>query len=306
MQGRHNRSDFSIFIMKLFCQKAIHDIRTNRFLNTVTVITIGLSVLIVSAFTLFIVNAGDMMRDWEKGVQLMAYLEPDMQETARLEIKDRIQSMPGIAKIRFISSVEALHQLKMQMKRQSAILKGLDKNPLPDAFEIRMTGATRDLQQVEALANRLESIEGVAEVEYGQQWLGRFLDIFNLLRLAGYAIGGIFFMAAVFIVANTIRLVLYSRQEEIEIMRLIGATDGFIKAPFYIEGVIQGACGGIIGIAALFLAYFLVASNIQQDFSSNLLTIRFLPPVIVLSIILCSMFVGWLGCYLSLKQFLKV
>ena len=306
MQGRHNRSDFSIFIMKLFCQKAIHDIRTNRFLNTVTVITIGLSVLIVSAFTLFIVNAGDMMRDWEKGVQLMAYLEPDIQEAVRLEKKDRIQSMPGIAKIRFISSVEALHQLKMQMKRQSAILKGLDKNPLPDAFEIRMTGAARDLQQVEALANRLESVEGVAEVEYGQQWLGRFLDIFNLLRLAGYAIGGIFFMAAVFIVANTIRLVLYSRQEEIEIMRLIGATDGFIKAPFYIEGLIQGACGGIIGIAALFLAYFLVASNIQQDFSSNLLTIRFLPPVIVLSIILCSMFVGWLGCYLSLKQFLKV
>ena len=292
--------------MKLFFQKAIHDIRTNRFLNTVTIITMGLSVLIVSAFTLFIVNAGDMMRYWEKGVQVMAYLEPDIQEATRLEIQDEIQSISEVAQVRFISSTEALNQLKIQMKRQSSILNGLDKNPLPDAFEIHMAAAARNLQQVEALANRIESVKGVAEVEYGQQWLGRFLDVFNLLRLAGYAIGGIFFMAAVFIVANTIRLVLYSRQEEIEIMRLVGATDGFIKAPFYIEGLIQGACGGIIGVAALFLAYFLVVSNIQQDFSSSLLTIRFLPPGTFLSIILCSMFVGWLGCYLSLKQFLRV
>ncbi len=292
--------------MKLFFQKAVHDIRTNRFLNAVTIITMALSVLIVSAFTLFIVNAGDMMRYWEKGVQLMAYLEPDIQASVYLEIKDELQSIPGVAKARFISRMEALNQLKTQMKRQSSILNGLDKNPLPDAFEIHMATAARNLEQMEALANRIESVEGVTEVEYGQQWLGRFLDIFNLLRLAGYAIGGIFFMAAVFIVANTIRLMLYSRQEEIEIMRLVGATDGFIKAPFYIEGLIQGACGGIIGVAVLFLAYFLVVSSIQQDFSSNLLTIRFLSPGTFLSIILCSMFVGWLGCCLSLKQFLKV
>jgi cell division transport system permease protein len=292
--------------MKLFFQKAIHDIRINRFLNAVTIITIGLSVLIVSAFTLFTVNAGDMMRDWEKGVQVMAYLAPDTQEDDRLEIKEDLLSIPGVANARFISSMEALNQLQVQMKRQASILNGLDKNPLPDAFEIRMATAARNLQQVEALASRIEAVKGVAEVEYGQQWLGRFIDIFNLMRLTGYAIGGIFFMAAVFIVANTIRLMLYSRQTEIEIMRLVGATDGFIKAPFYIEGMIQGACGGIMGVAALFLAYFLVASNIQQDFSSSLLTIRFLPPVVFLSIILCSMFVGWLGCYLSLKQFLKV
>jgi cell division transport system permease protein len=292
--------------MKLFFQKAIHDIRINRFLNAVTIITIGLSVLIVSAFTLFTVNAGDMMRDWEKGVQVMAYLAPDTQEDNRLEIKEDLLSIPGVASARFISSMEALRQLQVQMKRQASILNGLDKNPLPDAFEIRMATAARNLHQVEALANRIEAVKGVAEVEYGQQWLGRFIDIFNLMRLTGYAIGGIFFMAAVFIVANTIRLMLYSRQTEIEIMRLVGATDGFIKAPFYIEGMIQGACGGIMGVAALFLAYFLVASNIQQDFSSSLLTIRFLPPVVFLSIILCSMFIGWLGCYLSLKQFLKV
>jgi cell division transport system permease protein len=123
--------------------------------------------------------------------------------------------------------------------------------------------------------------------------------------LAGYALGALFLMATIFFVANTIRLVLYSRREEVEIMRLVGAADGFIKMPFYIEGLIQGALGGIIGLAALFVIFLLISANVQQDFSADLFHIRFLPPSIFVAVIFSSMFVGWLGCYLSLKQYLK-
>ena len=117
--------------------------------------------------------------------------------------------------------------------------------------------------------------------------------------------GMLFFVAAIFIVANTIRLVLYSRREEVEIMRLVGATDRFIKAPFYIEGLIQGIMGGIIGLGVLFLMFIAISSNMEQDISSGMISIRFLSPVILLGLLTGSMFVGWLGCYLSLKQFLK-
>jgi cell division transport system permease protein len=235
----------------------------------------------------------------------MAYLKPDTTNINITEIKYKIKSIYGVKDVKFIPKKEALQHLKKQMKRQSSLLENLKKNPLPDAFEIRLKTSSQNQDKIEALANRLESIPQVDEVEYGQKWLDRFTNVFNLFKLAGYALGGLFFIASVFIVANTIRLVLYSRREEVEIMRLVGATDKFIKIPFYIQGVIQGALGGFIGLAVLFVIFILISSNIEQNLHSELFTIRFLSLWTLGGIIICSMSVGWIGCYLSLKQFLK-
>lgn len=291
--------------MIFFYKRAIQDILDNRFLNTVTIITISLSVLIVSALALFFVNANDIMSSWKKGISIMAYLKPDIVETALPEIKGKIQGMYGVAEVKFISKEEAMKRLKEQMKGHSSLLADLQENPLPDAFEVRLIESSAGSKKVEDLAAQIEAMLSVEKAEYGRRWLGRFTNIFDLFRFTGYAMAGIFFIAAVFIVANTIRLVIYSRQDEIEIMRLVGATDRFIKVPFYIEGLIQGASGGIIGLAALFVTFMLIALNVEQVSSSDIFHIRFLSPVVLGGIMLCSIFVGWLGCYISLKQFLK-
>jgi len=230
---------------------------------------------------------------------------PALEENVLSNLEQRINDMYGVQAVRFVSKIEAFESLKRQMKRQSSLLEDLKENPLPDAFEIRMIASTQSLDKIEELATRLESLDGVESVEYGEKWLGRFSGIFNLFKLVGYAMGGLFFIAAVFIVANTIRLVLYSRREEVEIMRLVGATDRFIKTPFYLEGLIQGALGGVFGLIALFVIFLLVSSNVEQGFSANMFQIRFLSAGILGLIMLYSMFVGWLGSYLSLRQFLK-
>jgi len=291
--------------MILKYKRAIQDILDHRFLNVVTIITIAISILIVSAFALFFVNANEIINSWKKGIRIMAYLKPDAPEIKIPELKQKIQHIGGIQDVRFISKNEAFQQLKKQMRRQSSLFENLKENPLPDAFEIRLIASFQNQEKVEMLATRLESLPQIDEVEYGQRWLGRFTNFFNLFRLTGYAMGGLFFMAALLIVANTIRLVLYSRREEIEIMRLVGATDSFIKAPFYIQGFIQGAFGGIIGLAALFVTFMFISLSVQQGLSPGLFTIRFLSPGAFCGIILGSTFVGWIGCYLSLKQFLK-
>ncbi len=291
--------------MAFFIRRAIQDILSNRFLHSVTIIIITLSILIVSSFCLFFINASDVMESWKKGIRIIAYLKADASEARILDLKLKLSQQDRVEKIRFISREDALKLLKSQMGRQNSLLDNIRGNPLPDAFEIRITAPTKNWEEVEALATRIESFSLVDDVEYGQRWMGRFSSIFQLFKFSGIAMGVVFFMASVFIVANTIRLLFYSRHDEFEIMRLVGATDRFIKAPFYIEGIIQGALGGIIGISILFVSFLIISSNIDQGVASYFFSIRFLPFSFIFGILACSMFAGWLGCFLSLKQFLQ-
>ena len=290
----------------LFFRRAIEDFRNNRLLNIVTVLTISLSILIVCTFILFFINTSEIMNFWKKGLRVMAYLKPDVPGSELSNLEQQIQAMSGVESLRFISKEDALNQLKAQMQRQSSLFDNLDKNPLPDGFEIRISAAKQSWEKVEFLAAQIESLDAVEEVEYGQKWLGNFAQLFDLFTLTGYAMCIILVMAAVFIMANTIRLVIYSRRDEIEIMRLVGAAERFIKIPFYIQGLLQGALGASIGLIILFVVFWFMTSNIERGFFSGLFNIQFLSPLISGAIFLISILTGWLGSYISLKQYLKV
>ncbi len=291
--------------MILHASRAIQDILKNLFLNSVTIITIALSILITSAFVLFFVNASEIMNTWKKEIRMMVYLKPDVGSGAIADLQLKIIGMYGVREARYIPREEAMNQLKEQLKEQAFLFAGLEENPLPNAFEILVDASTDNEKEMHRLAEIIEGLPPVETVEFGRQWFKRFTNIFNLFRLAGYAMGGLFFMAAIFIVGNTIRLMLYSRREEVEIMRLVGATDGFIKAPFYIEGLIQGALGGISGIGLLFLIYMLISAKVRQGVAGGLFTIHFLSVTQVLAIILGSTLIGLIGCFFSLKQYFR-
>jgi cell division transport system permease protein len=288
-----------------YIYRALQDILRNRALNVLTLITISMSVLITNSFVLFFFNTEHIMNAWKDGVRIMAYLKPEVPRETIPEIRETIQNLYGVREARFISREEAMNMLKFHMKRQSAILENLQDNPLPDAFEIRMIASTQTMEKIESLAKRVESLASVEEVEYGQRWIGRFIQVFRLFRMAGYSMIGVFLMAGVFIVANTIRLVIYSRREEVEIMRLVGATDGFIKMPFYVQGIIHGFFGGIIGTGILYLIFFLMLSRIEGGIGNSFIQPHFLSGTVIGVIISFSTVVGWLGCHLSLRQYLK-
>ena len=292
-------------MMMRFFNRAIDDILKNRFLNFVTITTISLAILIASAFILSFVNASEIINSWKKGLQIMAYLKPGIQRTELEQLKSKIQSLDGIQALRFISKHEAMSRFRAQMAHHSSLFENLTENPLPDSFEIRLTGSVGSWQNIESLAAQIESLNLVEEVAYGRRWIGSFIRIVSLFRLAGYAMGTLFFVATVFIVANTIRLVIYSRREEVEIMRLVGATDSFIKMPFYIEGLILGALGAAIGLVMLLISFYFISSSVEQGLLAGLFQFQFLPLRIIGAILLGSMLVGYLGCYISLKQFLK-
>ena len=290
--------------MPLYLRKAFEDIAANRFLNAVSMITIALAVLIVSAFALFFLNATNLLDAWRQGVRLMVYLDGNLSEARHLEMKYQLQQMPEVREARFVGRDEALERLHRQMGPQASLLNGIEENPLPDAFEVELKPETLDASRVELLATRIAALQGVDEVSYGQQWLNRFGGLLKLFHLAGYSLGALFFMAAVFFVANTIRLVLYSRQEEVSIMRLVGASERFIRTPFYIEALIQGAVGGLLGLAVLYGLYLASLANVTASLGGIGFSFHFLPWHNGAMAIAAGMIVGWLGCFISLKQFL--
>jgi cell division transport system permease protein len=292
-------------IMIHFVKKTLADIRSNRFLNFITIITISLSILIVSVFLLFFENTSRMIESWNQGGRVMIYLKNDFTMEMLPGLKEKINAVGETEVMIYIPKSYALEKLKNNMSSQSAFLNTLKDNPLPDALEIRMK-SNSNFEKIEEFAQSIKTIAAVEDVEYGQGWLGKFLKIFNLFKITGYAMCSLFFLIALFITANTVRLAFYSRQLEVEIMRLVGATETFIKAPFYLEGVLQGFFGGIIGLAVLLISYLVVSPGITQNLASYIyFDIRFLSVQMILLILFGSTFLGWFGCYLSLKQILK-
>ncbi len=290
--------------MTRYIKKALTDIRSNRFMNLITIVTISLSILVVSLFLLFFENAGRVIQSWNQGGRAMVYLEDDFQVEHMAGLKDRIRDLGGVESIVFISKEQALDRLKQDMA-STDFLETLNQNPLPHAFEIRMLSFD-DYDKIKALTEKISAMDLVESVEYGRQWLDRFLKVFHLFKITGYVMCSLFLLIALFITANTVRMAFHSRELEVEIMRLVGATEGFIKTPFYVEGALQGLIGGILGTGILFTAYLSISSAIEKNFETRLLMdIRFLSLETLGLLILASTFLGWFGCYLSLKQILK-
>ena len=273
--------------------------------NSLAIMTISLSVFITATFGLFLINAGDITEEWEDGVRVMVYLSDGLSPGQIKTTETELLKVAGVAEAAFISKAEALEFLKKNLKGQSSLLADLKENPLPDAFEIRLAASVTRISEIEASARHIHAVKNVKSVEYGQAWLERFANILRLFQFAVFGIAGLFFMASIFIIGNTIRLMLYSRREEIEIMHLVGASEEFIRKPFYVEGIVFSAIGGILGLTASYLGYLVISSSAIQEETAHFIQLRYFSPVICLIIILLSVFVGWLGCSISLSKFLK-
>jgi cell division transport system permease protein len=281
-------------------KRAFEDILANRFVNALTVVTVSLVVLIVSAALLFFVNTRGVLNAWQQQTRIMAYLRADAGPAAR-SLRHAIEAIEGVRRARFIARDEALRDLKAQMPHQTSLFENLEENPLPDAFEIELKPAAEGWDRIDAVAARIGGLREIESVEYGRKWVDTLQGIMSVLRTVGAAMIGLLFMAAVSIVANTTRLVIYSRQQEMEIMRLVGAAEGFIHTPFYITGLLQGLVGGAAGLGILYGLFNAVMEHLEGGAWTGVLPVRFLSSEEMAAVVAGSMLVGWLGCFISLR-----
>jgi cell division transport system permease protein len=291
-----------------FFNKALQGIREAPVLHVITVGTICISLVIFGSFLMILHNL-NLWMDTLGGsrIKVTAYLKKGVSSAEVRSVKKAVQGFPEVRTVRFVSKEEALSRLKAELGPQAGILEGIKDNPLPASFEVNLKKGSQNNEAIKKLALRLKSFKGVKEVLYGQEWLQRLWSFINLLKLWGAGIGGLLMLAVIFIVSNTIKLAVFTRQEEIEIMRLVGATESFIKAPFIIEGMIQGLFGALFAVAALFLLFWVATPAFEAYPQISLIGIRldFLPLNRILQICAGGVAVGIFGSFISLLRFMR-
>ena len=291
-----------------FVSRAAINIRQNIFVNVVTIGTITLALLIVSLFLLVFVNLENAVESWSERVQVTAYFDRELSGQERSSLQGRIAAIPGASKITYVSRDEALKRFKNRLRGQETLLEGIRPEVLPSAFEVSLKRSHRDTAGVEAFVTALKRIPGIGEVQYGEEWVRRFNTFLNFMRLLGALLGGFLVVAVVFIVSNTIKLTIYARRDELEVMALVGATRFFIQAPYLVEGVLQGAAGGAGALLLLFVLYeaFLHNAGGFLTFNPAATGLSFLPPEYAAGIALAGVLLGFLGSLTSLKRFVNV
>lgn len=294
--------------LSYFASRALANLRQNVFVSAVTVGTIALALLIASLFLLVYVNLEGMAEGWSDKVQVTAYFDKEPAPLAVAALKGRVAAIAGTAKVLYVSQAEAEKRLRTRLKGQESLLEGITSDILPASLEIRLDRDHRDNESVAAYVKKLKGIQGITEVQYGEEWVKRFNSFMNLFRLMGALLGSFLTVTVLFIVSNTIKLTIYARKDELELLGLVGATRFFIKAPFLIEGILQGAAGAVISLLALLGCYYAFLKNAGDFLGINPASagLSFLPATHLAGVVLGGVLLGFIGSATSLKRFINV
>jgi cell division transport system permease protein len=290
-----------------FFRRSLLNIRQNLLINVLAVVTITLSFLIVSLFLLVFVNLEGAGEIWSEKVQVTVYFDRELNGKEYVALRNVIMTLQGTDTVGYVSKDEALKRFRARLKGQEALLDGVPSEILPASLEIRLKQAYRTSDAVMAYVARLKKIPTISEVQYGEEWVRRFNAFMNFMRFAGALLGGFIALAVLFIISNTIKITIYSRREEVELLELVGATRFFIKVPFLIEGILQGVCGALLALlilAGVSWAFLNHAGNFML-FNPQESGLVFIPVTYCIAIVATGVLVGFMGSLTSLHRFVN-
>ncbi|MBI4389388.1 MAG: ABC transporter permease [Nitrospinae bacterium] len=285
----------------------LNNLKSNRQVSLVTIATIAIAFSILGLFLVVFVNLDTFLTTWSREVQLVVYLDDSVSSKERESLERAIAGNPDVESIAFVSRETAWENFKNTFSAKSEFLKSLEINPLPASFNVQFKQTRDRVEKIRQFAETLRKSPGVESLEYGEKWIGRFEKFMVFLKVFLLAIGGLLGLGLIFIISNTIKLSLYSRQDEIELMLMVGATHGYIKAPFLMEGVAQALIGALISVGVIKFVHIHMKLQFQDTLEAiarggGFLFVSFSQ---VLFLLLASAAVGWAGSYLSINQFLN-
>jgi len=244
-------------------ETALKSLWHEKWINLLTILSISIGLLIISAFVTITQNLDSVLKRWSKDFGLVVYLNDGLSKETEDTLKAFFQHDPDIAEIRYISKDQALNELRQTLGKQSSVLDGFGSNPLPSSFELTLKRELLYPSYVERKAAEIKQLNGVEEVQYGEKWLSSLNTLAAIMKVSALFLGGAVFIAIAFITYSTIKIFFYRRKDEIETLKLLGATRSFIRLPFVLEGLFIGVLAGAVSAFALFGVYSLVISKIS-------------------------------------------
>lgn len=288
--------------IRYYLVETMVSVRRNAWLSLASVGTVIVSLFILGASLLVVLNANALAGSVEAGVEIRAYLDDGLDERQTDAVGEQIQLLAGVGEVEFIPKDQALEEFRESFGDNKEFLDDLKTNPLPDTYRVK----TLDVNQVSAVALAIQELEGVEQVRYGQEVVEKLLSLTRWVRSAGLVAMGILAIASIFLIATTIRMSVYARRKEIGIMKTLGATDWFIRMPFLLEGVVLGTAGGILAILFMYTGYFSLTTKVNAYLPFiQLITDRVTLLPVFGGILGLSIFIGAIGSTISLRQFLR-
>lgn len=265
---------------------------------------ITLALTILGAFLLVSENLTAAIDRWQGRSKVTVFFTPEVSEGGIDKVRSVLENDPALQNHVFVSKEEAMVRFREGFAGLSGVIDDLNENPFPPSFEIEVTSEVVQQSGFNRQMSAIRAMPEVEEVQFDWMWVAQLRRLVRMINTAGMIIGGILAVAAAFMIANVIRLTMYAHREEVEIMRLVGATERTIRGPFLLEGLIQGIIGGIFAVIVLYGAFegarYLVTQQGASLWTSFLLT--FLPWQKSLALVAGGMFAGLIGSWLSLRE----
>ena len=284
-------------------QDALSSLRESKGTMVLTSLTLGFSLAIFSLFVFVISNLNGVMEGWGEKTQIIVYVK-DTAASAEA-MKESIMKVAGVKAAEFVSKEKALSELKSALKGHEGILEGVDANPLPASFEIKVLEGHNSPEGISKVVEELKSRDWADDVQYSREWVEKLASFIKFAKVAAAGVGVFLGAATLFIISNTIRLAVYARRSEIEIMKLVGASDMYVRAPFVIEGAIQGLVGGLLAMGLLAAGRYVLIGQVPP-YLAFALEMPFPVPVFTLALILAGVLMGVAGSLVSMNRFLDV
>ena len=289
------------YYLECFLREVLTNMRHNPMMSVASVSTVMILALILGFFVLIIANLESLADELAGEMQIKVYMSQNFDEKQINSFKSAAYDIGHVTKVTFVPKDEAFKKLRKRLNAKLD-LDDLESNPLPDAFEVPVD----DPSFLEPVAHKLAQIDNVATVDYGREEAQKLMKLNHIIRMVGLIILIMLFASSLLIISNTIRLTVFARRKEIDIMQLVGAADWFIRWPFILEGVTQGVIGAALASVLIDVSYRIVVPQLQKSISFlPILLPGAIMPYLNIGLITMGCLVGALGSFISVNRYLK-